>query len=200
MKVLKFQRGQIWWYRTDNNFDGSVQGKSRPVIIMSNNFANKYSKNLLAIPCTTQEKKSMPTHTSFDIDGTSNIALAENLISVNIERLKEYIGTVDDELLSKLETNVMVALGLNNNSINNVIEDKVKIQDTESKILTESKPVISIKKSGRKPKYNYEDMTRFVNDYNNHNAKFMMSKYNEVSEKAVQNKVYRFRKILEEGK
>lgn len=51
-------------------------------------------------------------------------------------------------------------------------------------------------KFGRKPKYNLEDMQRFVNDYENHNLDYMIKKYNEVSDKAVQNKVYRFRKII----
>ena len=57
MKVNKFQRGQIWWYEDCNTFDDSVQGKTRPVIIISNNKANENSNNVTVIPCTTKIKR-----------------------------------------------------------------------------------------------------------------------------------------------
>ena len=114
MKVQKYKRGQIWWYRTGIKFDGNTynEGKPRPVILMSNDIANEKSNCLIAIPCTTQEKKDMPTHIKFYIENTQNIALAENLMSVSTEKLTDYVGEVDDELLKELERIVIVALGL----------------------------------------------------------------------------------------
>ena len=112
MKVHKYQRGQIWLYENNQTYDGSVQGKTRPVIIVSNNKANENSNSLLVVPCTTASKRYMPTHIEFKIEDTNNTALAENLMSVNIQRLKKYIGTVDTELLEKLEDCIKIALGL----------------------------------------------------------------------------------------
>ena len=43
MKVQKYKRGQIWWYRTGIKFDGNTynESKPRPVILMSNDIAKK---------------------------------------------------------------------------------------------------------------------------------------------------------------
>lgn len=122
MKVNKFQRGQIWWFENSYSFDGSVQGGTRPAIIVSNNKANEYSKNLVVVPCTTSVKRlDMKTHIKFDMNGVTNIALCENIMSANIQKLTNYIGFCDDDLLNKIECGVKIALGLSDDKSNNNI-------------------------------------------------------------------------------
>lgn len=162
--------------------------------------ANKHSNCLLGIPCTTAEKKEMPTHVTFDLLGNISTALAENLMSVNTSRLGDYIGTMDDELLTEVEKSISVALGLtdiytvptrlviHNETKNEEINDKEDIQD-ESKVETR----------GRKPKFTLEDKIRFVNDYENHDKEYMKKKYNINCDKSLINKVYLFRKAIKEN-
>ena len=201
MKVQKFKRGQIWWYKTGDNYNGSIQGKTRPVVIMSNELANENSNCLLAIPCTTAEKKNMPTHTSFMLDGTLSTALAENMMSVNKDKLTNYIGTVDEELLKKLEINISIALGLMeipNKQIktkedNNIEVEKLDIKIEEPKVSNIIK--LENKKSNKsKSKMSVEDKRRFLNDYDNHDSKYMIKKYELKNLKALQQKVYMIRK------
>lgn len=212
MKVMKYARGQIWWFENSYSFDGSVQGGKRPAIIISNNKANSYSKNLIVIPCTTQIKRlDMKTHVKFNIEGVGNIALCENLMSANIQKLTEYIGSCDNDLMNKVEKAVQIAIGLceadeeMQNSEATTIQQPIYTPEPELELASETtqeavKELETDKpKLGRKPKYTTEDMTRFINDYENHDIQFMMNKYNEVTEKAVTNKVYRFRKILNYG-
>lgn len=201
MKVLKYKRGQIWWYKTGARFDGNTynEGKPRPVIIMSNDLANAHSNNLLAIPCTTAEKKDMPTHVSFDMNGNSNTALAENLLSISVDRIGDYIGIVDTELLNKLEYSLAIALGLI--KFYKPLEVKDNINDNESDIEVSSALDLQdiLTKPGRPLKYNKDDMIRFINDYENHNIDFMLSKYELKDKKAVQQKAYIFRKQIREN-
>ena len=124
MKVVRFRRGQIWFYKDNSSYNGSIQGKSRPVIIVSNDLANRYSTCLLAIPITTAEKKDMPTHTYFDLNGNRCTALAENLLSINSANLTNYEGTLDDELMAKIDNNLRIALGLSEQSIITDITDE----------------------------------------------------------------------------
>lgn len=114
MKMQRYKRGQIWWYNMNSVFEGTTynQGKNRPVIIVSNELANANSNTLIAIPCTSQDKKDMPTHTTFEMNDITNTAMAESLMSVSVDKLGAYIGTVDEELMEKLEGNMLVALGL----------------------------------------------------------------------------------------
>ena len=198
MKVQKFKRGQIWWYKTGDNYNGSIQGKTRPVVIMSNELANENSNCLLAIPCTTAEKKNMPTHTSFMLDGTLSTALAENMMSVNKDKLTNYVGTVDDELLKKLEINISIALGLME------IPTKTSniIRDTASEIKVNTIPIKTETSLSTEPKINNKNRTkmtesdkrRFLIDYDNHDSKYMIKKYELKNLKALQQKVYMIRK------
>lgn len=195
MKVQKYKRGQIWWYRTGVKFDGHTynEGKPRPVIIMSNDLANANSNCLLAIPCTTAEKKQLPTHVDLDINDNKSTALAENLMSISTEKLGDYVGMVDKELLEKLEYIVAVALGITKfikkepNLLQTTIKNSIKSNNNCNKC------------KGRKPKYSREDMIRFVTDYETHNLEFMLEKYNLKDKKALQQKAYQFRKYIKEN-
>lgn len=206
MKVQKFKRGQIWWYKTGDNYNGSIQGKTRPVVIMSNELANENSNCLLAIPCTTAEKKNMPTHTSFMLDGTLSTALAENMMSVNKDKLTNYIGTADDELLKKLEINISIALGLieipnkqikenNDTEVKKLEIQPLQIQTNASNPNSIIKIKLEDKKSNKsKSKMSAEDKRRFLNDYDNHDSNYMIKKYGLKNLKALQQKVYMIRK------
>lgn len=203
MKVQKFKRGQIWWYKAGTSFDGSIQGKSRPVIIMSNDFANEYSSVLLAIPCTTSIKKNMPTHLSFEMYNVTNTALAENLMSINIDKIGDYIGTVDDVLLKKLEEIMQIALGLNISNLvirKDAVDEKPVICTDDKELIIDNteidKSIDNKPKRHRKSKFTDDDRIRFLNDYETHTNQYMCKKYNINNDKALYDKVYMFRKKL----
>lgn len=211
MKVQKFKRGQIWWYEYNGTqYDGSVMGKTRPVIIVSNDAANAFSNCLIGIPCTTQEKKDMPTHLTTSIHGTRSTLLAENLISININRLTDFIGVVDDELMNEINNILAVAVGLKEcdkyqdtvdstelTQYNSTSETSISLTiDNRDKELV--KPIDtklpSVTKLGRRPKMTEEEKHRFLEDYENHTIDFMLKKYNLKDVKAAQQKVYLIRK------
>ena len=112
MNIQRYKRGQIWWMR-DNSpiYNEHVQGGTRPIIIISNDLANRFSNNLTVIPCTSAEKKDMPTHIKFEINGPST-ALCEMITTVPNKNLMNYVGTCDEELLRKIEECVIKAIGL----------------------------------------------------------------------------------------
>lgn len=192
MSIQKFKRGQIWWMKDFSQYNEHIQGGTRPVIIISNDSANRFSTNITVIPCTSAEKKDMPTHVKLDINGPST-ALAESLTTIPNSNLSGYIGTCDNHLLNKVDDAVKVALGLA--EIPTKLETNVKLLS-----LNEVKSCINKSVSrGRKSQYSKEDMARLVNDYENHDVEYMLKKYNLSDKKALQNKVYRFRKLLSEG-
>lgn len=211
MNVNKFQRGQIWWWQSNTNYDGSIQGKTRPVVIISNNKANENSNNLIAIPCTSQIKRmDMKTHIKFNIDNVENIALCESLFNVNINKLTTYIGTCDSELIDRLEDGVRIALGLK------VMEDNTCYDKGPASSIINQTPIKNpdmeetpdiptlIKKEepekqkrGRKPNYTIDEKIRFLNDCENHTSDYMLKKYNLTDKQDLAKKKYSFRKQLE---
>ena len=95
---------------------GSEQGNKRHVIIVQNNDGNFYLPTTIVLPCTTQRKKRYPVHYHFvfsnenmlDYDanliGTKpNIAMAEQIRTVDKTRLRKFLGTMTPEFMNKLQ-------------------------------------------------------------------------------------------------
>lgn len=57
------RRFEIWFAELGNHYGSSVQSGSRPVLVISNDVANRFSSTLTVIPLTTVQKKlGLPTH------------------------------------------------------------------------------------------------------------------------------------------
>ena len=51
------QRFEIWFAELGDHYGSSVQSGSRPVLVISNDVANRFSSTLTVIPLTTVQKK-----------------------------------------------------------------------------------------------------------------------------------------------
>lgn len=80
---------------------------------MSNDICNRFSPVLTAIPLTTKVKKELPTHV--DIDGfglkQKSIALCEQIISIDKNKITGFLGQVDDETLEKITQAIKIQIG-----------------------------------------------------------------------------------------
>lgn len=97
---------------------GSVQHGIRPVVIVSNETANRFSPVVTAVPLTSNRcRKTLPTHVYLSAKGLKvpSIALCEQATAVDKSNLIQYLGRVDKpfEALS-LRYALAVQLGLVN--------------------------------------------------------------------------------------
>lgn len=76
--------------------EGSLQAGLRPVIIVSNDAANKFSPVITIIPMTTKRKKKLPTHVYIQDCGLPrpSLALAEQITSINKSRMTTKMGSI----------------------------------------------------------------------------------------------------------
>ena len=82
---MMIKRGDIYWAKLAEQKDSNVICKTRPVIVVSNNTANRFSPILSVVPITGQKKKTLPTHveiSGYGLPGTS-IALIEQVICID---------------------------------------------------------------------------------------------------------------------
>lgn len=94
---MEIKRGDIYMAQLGDHPDGSIQAGYRPVIVCSNNMANRYSTVITVIPLTTQRKKKLPTHACLEGCGLPqkfSIALCEQILSLNKIKLQKRIGTI----------------------------------------------------------------------------------------------------------
>lgn len=97
MKTLK--QFDIWFAELPLKEGSHVQGGRRPVVVVSNDLANKYSPVVSVIPLTSRlGKRDLPTHVSLYFDGLTSrsLALCEQVTTVDKRLLTWRIGSVED--------------------------------------------------------------------------------------------------------
>ena len=97
--------------------NGSVQGGTRPAVVISNDKGNKFSPVLIVVPLTSKTKKLLPTHHTIEpstINGLSktSIALAEQIITVGKDMVRNIVGTLEEIDVNFINRKVMTSLAL----------------------------------------------------------------------------------------
>lgn len=111
------KRGEIYDARLEP-VEGSEQGGTRPVIIVTRDAINAYSPVVLAVPCTTYQtgKRVYPTQVLIQApDGgltNDSIAMADQVRVLSKSRLLRLRGMLSDEVMVLLNQALLIALDL----------------------------------------------------------------------------------------
>lgn len=113
---MVIKRGDIY-YADLSPVVGSEQGGVRPVLIIQNDIGNKYSPTVIATAITSQiNKAKMPTHIELDANeyglSKDSVVLAEQIRTIDKRRLKEKIGHLDDDLMTRVNEALEISFGL----------------------------------------------------------------------------------------
>ena len=109
------KRMDIWYAHLRENTGTSVQEGSRPVLVISNDMANKNSDVVTVIPLTSQMKRiELPTHCIIhDLLDEDSVVLAEQITAIPKWRLHRKLCSCTDEVqVSEIARAVKVQLGL----------------------------------------------------------------------------------------
>ena len=117
--LMKIRRGDILYADLGGQYQGSMQGGMRPVVVVSNNMANKHSTVITVVPPSTKifKKKNLPTHvfvSAYRAEGLEqhSIALCEQVTALDYGRIIENMGKVDEETLARITEAVQVQVGV----------------------------------------------------------------------------------------
>lgn len=99
------QRFEIWFAELGDHYGSSVQSGSRPVLVISNDVANRFSSTLTVIPLTTVQKKlNLPTHVQIAESDCkmisdhaylrNSVALAEQVTTIGKNALQNKLGSL----------------------------------------------------------------------------------------------------------
>ncbi|HHU22695.1 MAG TPA: type II toxin-antitoxin system PemK/MazF family toxin [Clostridiales bacterium] len=110
------KRGDIY-YADLSPVVGSEQGGMRPVLIVQNDTGNKHSPTVIAAAITSQIGKArLPTHIELSAQryglSRDSVILLEQIRTIDKSRLREHMGKLDDELMSKVNNAIAVSFGL----------------------------------------------------------------------------------------
>ena len=113
---MTVKRGDIY-YADLSPVVGSEQGGVRPVLIVQNDIGNKFSPTVIAAAITSQkDKTNLPTHIKVDADGCGlskdSIVLLEQVRTLDKQRLKEKMGSLDNIAMNRIDKALSVSFGL----------------------------------------------------------------------------------------
>ena len=116
MQEATVKRGDIF-YADLSPVIGSEQGGLRPVLIVQNDVGNKYSPTVIAAAITSQKDKTkLPTHIQVNASGCGlakdSIVLLEQVRTIDKQRLKEKMGSLDISSMDKVNKALTVSFGL----------------------------------------------------------------------------------------
>ena len=113
---MPIKRGDIY-YADLSPVVGSEQGGVRPVLIVQNDVGNKFSPTVIAAAITSRiEKNNLPTH--IEVDGgecglaKDSVVLLEQVRTIDKQRLREKMGTLDHADMGKVNQALSVSFGL----------------------------------------------------------------------------------------
>ncbi len=114
MSIVK--RGDIY-YDDLSPVVGSEQGGMRPVLIVQNDTGNRHSPTVIAAAITSQTGKAkLPTH--IELSGRSvgltrdSVILLEQIRTIDKSRLREKMGRLDGDTMTKVDNAIAVSFGL----------------------------------------------------------------------------------------
>ena len=106
------ERGSMYYIDHAQNYVGSEQYAGRPAIVVSSDRYNATSNTVEVVYLTTQAKNDMPTHVQIRSSGKLSTALCEQITSVSVLRVGDYMGTLTDEEMRRIEAAMMISLGI----------------------------------------------------------------------------------------
>ncbi|MBR5316182.1 MAG: type II toxin-antitoxin system PemK/MazF family toxin [Firmicutes bacterium] len=95
---------------------GSEQGGVRPVLVVQNDVGNKYSPTIIVAAITSQMKAKLPTHVEVEASNgglsKNSVVLLEQLRTIDKQRLKEHIGSLNEEQMPIVDRALGISLGM----------------------------------------------------------------------------------------
>lgn len=109
------RRGELY-YADLSPVIGSEQGGIRPVLIVQNDIGNKYSPTVIAAAVTSKiDKAKLPTHIELSAKdyglAKDSVVLLEQIRTLDKTRLKDRIGQVSADKMSRINEALLVSLG-----------------------------------------------------------------------------------------
>ena len=105
------KRGEVWWVNFEPSLGSEIR-KVRPAVIVSNDSANAHLNRIQVIPLTSNTGKCYPSEAVVTFNGAENKAMADQIATVDKQRLQNCAGSISNKDLKLVERAIKVQLGL----------------------------------------------------------------------------------------
>ena len=104
-------RGEVWWVNFTPSVGGEIK-KTRPAIVISNNYSNKSLNRIQVVPLTSNLSNCYPCELFVLVNGKKAKAMTDQLTTVSKERLNNKLGFLNKGEMLKLGQIIKLQLNL----------------------------------------------------------------------------------------
>lgn len=105
------QRGEVWLVNLDPAVGTEVK-KTRPAVIVSNDFVNRSSGRVTVVPVTSSISKLFPVESLVEVQGRTAKTMCDQIRAVDKSRLLKLMAVLSTRESADLDHSLAVALGL----------------------------------------------------------------------------------------
>ncbi len=110
--MKKINRGEIWLIDL-NPVIGREQSGIRPALVVSDDMFNHGLSEMVILVPITSKHRGIPTHIELDSEflNLKSYIKTEDIRSVSVKRLLKKLGTVEKEVMNRVEQRLKMLLG-----------------------------------------------------------------------------------------
>lgn len=110
--VVKFpKRGDIFWVSLDPTVGTEIK-KTRPAVIVSNDYQNQYMPIVIIAPITSKVHKSLPFDVPIEIEGKHGRILIDQVRAIDKQRLCKQMAMCDQLTMQRIDEALKIVFDL----------------------------------------------------------------------------------------
>lgn len=113
METPQYRPGDIVLVDLNKSASSIIISKKRPAIVVSNNDITRTSNLLHVVPLTTAPKYFSPTHYKFVRNKQQNVALCEQVTTINVSDIEPTNDWVTGNTLNKVKERLKIVFDIN---------------------------------------------------------------------------------------
>lgn len=108
---MEIRRGSVYWWNCPEHNREHIQEGVRPVVVVSNDKCNEFSRVVTVVPFTSRVKRPYPQQVAVVMPDGVSIALCDQVTSVPVGELHRHICDLCDYQMDQIDTALAVQLG-----------------------------------------------------------------------------------------